>query len=240
MSETDRLYKKNAGTAGVVAFDEGLRRYMIGVYNYMALGVAATALIAFAFLMSPAAMQTVAGLSFIPFIALIALGWFAPRLIMNGSKATAHGAYWAYVALWGVLIGPFVAGYVGAGLSVLVAQAFFISASVFAATSLYGYTTKKDLSGWGRFLFMASVGFLVAIVVNFFLQSTMFSLLVSFGVVLLMSAITAYETQMIRNLYVEGAGEMNERSSIFGAFALYGSFITLFVHILNILGIMRD
>ncbi|WP_031554314.1 Bax inhibitor-1 family protein [Parvularcula oceani] len=240
MSETERLYNKNRAGTGAVAFDEGLRRYMIGVYNYMALGVAATALIAFAFLMSPAAMQTVAGLSFIPFIALIALGWFAPRLIMNGSKATAHGAYWAYVALWGVLIGPFVAGYIGMGMAGLVAQAFFISASIFAAMSLYGYTTKKDLSGWGKFLFMASIGFLVAIVVNFFIASTMFSLLISFGVVLLMSAITAFETQMVRNLYVEGAGEMNERSSIFGAFALYGSFITLFIHILNILGIMRE
>jgi FtsH-binding integral membrane protein len=240
MSETERLYKRNAGTAGAVAFDEGLRRYMLGVYNYMAMGIGATALIAFGFLSSPAAMQTVAGLSFIPFIALLAPGWVAPRLIMNGSRTTAHGAYWAYVALWGVLIGPFVAGYIGAGLAGLVAQAFFISASIFAAMSLYGYTTKKDLSGWGKFLFMASIGFLVAIVVNFFIGGAMFSLFISFGVVLLMSAITAYETQMIRNLYVEGAGEMNERSSIFGAFALYGSFITLFIHILNILGLTRS
>ena len=113
-------------------------------------------------------------------------------------------------------------------------------AIAFAGLSLWGYTTKKDLSGWGKFLFMASVGLLIAIVVNFFIGSTMGSLIISSLVVIVFSAVTAYETQMIRNLYVEGGGEMNERSSIFGAFALYGSFVTLFIHVLNILGIMRD
>ena len=242
MSETERLYNRNRGAAGTadLAFSEGLRKYMLGVYNYMALGVAATALIAFGFMANPALAQTVGGLGFIPFIALLALGWFAPKIIMSGSKGAAHATYWGYVALWGVLIGPMIAAYVGAGLAVLVAQAFFIASSIFLALSIYGYTTKKDLSGWGKFLFMASIGFLVAIVVNFFVASSMFSLFISFGVVLLMSALTAYETQMIRNLYVEGGGEMNERSSIFGAFALYGSFVTLFIHVLNILGIMRD
>ncbi len=239
MSETERLYRKNAGTA-TAAFDEGLRKYMLGVYNLMAMGVAATAVIALVFLNVPGLAQTVAGLSFIPFIALLALGWFAPRLIMNGSRTAAQGAYWAYVALWGVLIGPMIAAYVGMGLAGMVAQAFFISASVFLAMSLYGYTTKKDLSGWGRFLFMASVGLLIAIVVNFFFYSEMISLLISSAVVLVFSAVTAYETQMIRNLYAQGAGEQNERAAIFGAFALYGSFVTLFIHVLNILGIMRD
>jgi FtsH-binding integral membrane protein len=241
MSETERLYKRNAGTADALAFSEGLRSYMLGVYNYMALGIAATALIGLFFVMNPAAIQVFAGpVRFVPFVGILALGWFAPRMIMNGSKATAHGAYWGYVALWGLLIGPVVGIYAGLGLGAEVVKAFFITSSVFAAMSLYGYTTKKDLSGWGKFLFMASVGLLVAIVVNVFIGSTVFSLVTSSLVVLVFSAVTAYETQMIRNLYVEGGGEMNERSSIFGAFALYGSFVTLFIHILNILGIMRE
>ncbi len=237
MSETERLYREQTGA---VAFDEGLRKYMLGVYNYMALGIAGTALIAFFFLTNPAALQFAAGLQFIPFIALIGLGWFAPKLIMGGSRPVAFGAYAAYVSLWGVLIGPMIALYVGAGLAGMVAQAFFITASLFLSMSIYGYTTKKDLSGWGRFLFMASIGLLIAIVVNFFLGSELLSFLVSSAVVLVFSAVTAYETQMIRNLYQQGAGEANERAAIFGAFALYGTFVTLFIHVLNLLSIMRD
>lgn len=238
MSETERLQQR-AGT-GAAVYDEGLRKYMLGVYNYMAMGIAATALVAFFFLTNQAALQFAMGLRFIPFIGIIALGFLAPRMIFNGSGAMAHGAYWGYVALWGMLIGPFVAGYVGLGLAGMVAQAFFITSTIFLATSLYGYTTKKDLSGWGQFLFMASVGLLVAIVVNFFLGSEMLSFLISGAVVLVFSAVTAYETQMIMNLYAQGAGEMNNRAAIFGAFALYGSFVTLFIHILNLLALSRD
>ncbi|ADM09129.1 integral membrane protein [Parvularcula bermudensis HTCC2503] len=239
MSETERLYRRNQGTTDV-AFDEGLRRYMLGVYNYMSMGVAVTALVGLFFMTNRAAFEFASGLSFIPFIGVLALGFFAPKMIFNGSTAMAHGAYWAYVGLWGLLIGPVVAAYAGAGLGLEIVKAFFITVSIFAATSIYGYTTKKDLAPWGKFLFMASIGFLVAIVVNFFLQSEMFSYLISMGVVLLVSAITAYETQMVRNLYVAGAGEANQRASIFGAFALYGSFVTLFIHILNLLGMTRD
>ncbi|MEM9839071.1 MAG: Bax inhibitor-1/YccA family protein [Pseudomonadota bacterium] len=237
MSETERLHQSRTGA---VAFDEGLRKYMLGVYNYMAMGIAATALVAFFFLLNPAALQFAMGLRFIPFIGLIALGFLAPRMIFNGSAAMAHGAYWGYVALWGMLIGPIVGLYVGIGLAAMVAQAFFITASVFLAMSLYGYTTKKDLSGWGRFLFMASVGLLIAIVVNFFLGSEIVSFGISALVVLVFSAVTAYETQMIKNMYAQGGGEMNNRAAIFGAFALYGTFVTLFIHILNLLALSRD
>lgn len=239
MSETERLSQQRART-GAVVFDEGLRKYMLGVYNYMAMGIAATALVAFFFISNRAALEFAMGLRFIPFIGILGLGFLAPRMIFNGSSAMAHGAYWGYVALWGLLIGPMVAVYAGLGMAGLVAQAFFITASVFAAMSLYGYSTKKDLSAWGRFLFMASIGLLIAIVVNFFLGSELLSFLVSAGVVLVFSAVTAYETQMIKNLYVEGGGQQNERSAIFGAFALYGSFVTLFIHILNLLRIMSN
>ncbi|NNU15949.1 Bax inhibitor-1/YccA family protein [Parvularcula sp. ZS-1/3] len=238
MSETER-FQQRAGT-GAVAYDEGLRRYMLGVYNYMALGIAGTALVAFAFIMNPQWIAALGPLRIVGFIGVIALGWLAPRMIFSASRAVAFGAYAAYVALWGVLIGPIVAIYVGLGLAQDVALAFFISASIFMAMSLFGYTTKKDLSPWGKFLFMAGIGFLVLIVANFFIQSTGFSFLISAGVILFISAVTAYETQMIKNLYAEGAGEQNERAAIFGAFALYGSFVTLFIHVLNILGIMRE
>lgn len=240
MSETERLYRRNGDVAGV-AFDEGLRRYMLGVYNYMAMGIAATALVGLFFVLNPAAIAPFVGpAKWLVFGGLLVLGFVAPRLIMSGNPAAAHGAYWGYVALWGLLIGPIVGIYAGIGLGMEVVKAFFITASIFGAMSLYGYTTKRDLAPMGKFLFMASVGLLIAIVVNIFLQSPLFSFLVSGGVVIVFSGVTAWETQMIRNLYVEGAHEQNNRASIFGAFALYGTFVTLFIHILNLLVLSRD
>ena len=242
MSDTERLYKRNVGVADTTVMSEGLRSYMLGVYNLMALGIAASAAISYAFVVNPGLLAFFQGpMIWLPFVGILALGWFAPKIIFTSrSVGAAHAAYWAYVAMFGILIGTWVAAFANQGLIGLVTQAFFITSSVFAAMSLYGYTTKKDLSGWGKFLFMASVGLLIAIVVNVFIGSTMLSLVTSGLVVLVFSAVTAYETQMIRNLYTDGAGEMNQRASIFGAFALYGTFATLFIHILNILGIMRD
>ena len=126
--------------------------------------------------------------------------------------------------------------------SSLVYRAFLITAVTFGATSLAGYVTKRDLSGFGAFFMMASIGIIIAMVVNvFFFQSTMFSLLTSCVAVLLFAGITAYETQHIKEMYVRRRCAWRAKGkSIFGAFALYGSFITLFVHILNILGIMRS
>ena len=242
MSETERLYKRNVGVADTMAVSEGLRSYMLGVYNLMALGIFATAAIATVFVMNPSLTAMFMGpIRWVPFIGIMGMGFVAPGIIMGKSKGAAQAAYWGYVALWGLLIGPTVALTVGAGMGALVIQAFFITSAIFLALSLYGYTTKKDLAPMAKFLFMACVGLVVLIVANALIfQNPMFSLLISGAVVLVMSAVTAYETQMIRNLYVEGAGSMNERSSIFGAFALYGSFVSLFIHILNILRLTSD
>jgi FtsH-binding integral membrane protein len=221
--------------------DRGLRSYMLGVYNYMALGVAVTAIITMAVAASPAALAAVYSLKWVIFLGILGLGFFAPRMIFSGNSAMAHGAYWAYVALWGLGIAPMVGSYLAVAPE-LVYRAFLISAATFGATSLAGYVTKRDLSGLGAFFMMASIGIIIAILVNAFLvQSTMMSLVTSVITVLLFAGVTAYETQMIKEMYVEGdAPGVAKGKSIFGAFALYGSFITLFVHILNILGIMRS
>jgi FtsH-binding integral membrane protein len=231
--------QSRAGTQAEI--DQGLRSYMLGVYNYMALGVAATAIITLAVASNPAALAVVYSLKWVFFIAILAMGFFAPRMIFSGNTALAHGAYWGYVALWGLAIAPMVGTYLGIDSS-LVVRAFLITAVTFAATSLAGYVTKRDLSGLGVFFLMASIGVIIAMLVNvFFFQSTMFSLITSVIVVLLFAGVTAYETQMIKEMYVEGdAPGVAKGKSIFGAFALYGSFITLFIHILNILGIMRS
>lgn len=243
MNEPQRQFGRTATPSRTgVEIDAGLRAYMLGVYNYMALAVAGTGLISMLLASNEALMFQIAAspLKWVAFAGILGLGWFAPRVIFSGAKSAAHLMFWAYAALWGVLIAPMLYSFQQAGAAQDIYRAFFITASVFGAMSLYGYTTKKDLSGWASFLFMAAIGLLIAIVVNAIIfQSTLMSLLTSSAVVLLFSAVTAYETQMIKSLYQEG-GAMNDRASIFGAFALYGSFVTLFVHILNILGIMRD
>ena len=242
-----RDYEMNPVTRGRtearVTVDAGLRSYMLRVYNYMALGVAWTAIVALFMGLNPTLMATIAmgPMKWVVFIALLALGWFAPRLIFSGSAATAWLAYAAYATLWGVLISPMIAYFMGTNPAIVV-RALLITAITFGATSLAGYVTKKDLSGFAGFFMMATIGILIAIVVNaIFFQSTMMSLITSIITVLLFAGITAWETQSIKEMYVHGDMPEAARSkAIFGAFLLYGSFITLFIHILNILGIMSE
>jgi FtsH-binding integral membrane protein len=250
MAEIDNRHA-HAGTAvrTDVAIDEGLRAYMLRVYNYMALGVAGTAAVTLLVMSNPALMRTIAlgPMKWVLFAAILGLGWFAPRIIFSGSTVMAHGAYWLYCALWGVLISPMIFMFFATNAGGLVFQALLIASITFGATSLYGYTTKRDMTGWGSFLSMASIGLIVAMLVSFFLisdpaTSKTVSFLISAAVVVLFSAVTAWETQQIKDMYVSGAGDaaLVGRSAVFGSFMLYGSFITLFIHILNILGIMRS
>ncbi len=230
-------YPNRFGTGTAAEIDQGLRSYMMGVYNYMALGVALTAIVVMAVASNPAALAAVYSMKWILFIGVLGLGFFAPKLIFSGNTALAHAAYWGYAALWGLMIAPMVGAYLRVSPN-LVTQAFLITSVTFAGASLAGYVTKRDLSGMGGFFMMATIGILVAGLVNvFILQSGMFSFITSIVTVLLFSGITAYETQMIKEMYVEGdAAGVTKGKSIFGAFALYGSFVTLFVNILSILG----
>ncbi len=242
MNEPRRNYGATTARTDGLAIDQGLRQYMLGVYNYMMMAVAGTGLVSLAVASNPAMVQTIAGtpLKWVLFAAILGIGFFAPKVIFSGSKTAAHGLFWIYAAAWGAMIAPMLFAFNQAGAASEIYKAFFITAATFGAVSLYGYTTKKNLSGMATFLFMASIGLLIAIVLNAIIfQSTIMSLVTSGAVVLVFSAITAYETQMIKEMYREG-GEANDRAAIFGAFALYGSFVTLFVHILNILGIMRS
>lgn len=240
MTETSRQYGIAGAQAGEI--DQGLRAYMLGVYNYMALGVALTALVTMYVMSTPSLLMAIAAGPFkwVVFAVVLGLGFLAPRMIFSGSKVMAHATFWLYAVSWGALIAPMIHMFMSSGAVQDVYRAFFITATVFGSMSLIGYTTKRDLTGMASFLSMAAIGLLVAMLLNAFIfKSGMGSMLISFAVVLVFSGITAYETQMIKSLYREG-GEENGRASIFGAFALYGSFITLFIHILNIMGIMRS
>lgn len=242
-------YQKAAqsGVRSDAVIDEGLRAYMIRVYNYMALGIALSAFITLGLANAPGLLNAINGLHFVFFIALIAASWFGPKLIYSAkSEGVAHAAYWGYAALWGVAIAPMVVAYLNLKPA-LVIQAFAITATLFGAMSLIGYTTKKNLTGIGQFAVMAMLGLIIAMVgaIIFSYFGGGISPWWSFGFsavyVLLISAITAWETQEIKQMYLESdSASVANRKAIFGAFLLYGSFISMFIHILNLLGFMNQ
>ncbi len=229
----------------VADIDVGLRKYMLRVYNYMALGVAFTGAVSLFIATNDQLLFMIAGtpLFWGVFLGILGMGWFAPRLMMSGSVATAHICFWIYAGLWGLGIAPMLY-YVGVvqGAPDDVARAFFIATATFAGLSLFGYTTKKNLGPIGTFLVMAVIGLLIAMLVNAFLvQSWGFELFISIGIVLIFSLMTAWQTQVIKNMYYAADGnDVATRKAIFGSFILYGSFVTLFIWILNILSLFRD
>jgi FtsH-binding integral membrane protein len=246
MAELRYPTQTRAGTQA--AIDQGLRSYMLGIYNYMALGVAVTAVIVMATFTIPALGAVANVLAFPAMLGLIGMGFFAHRLLMGGTVARAHVVYWIYVALWGIGIAPIVNRYLGIDPS-MVMTAFLSAAATFGAMSLWGYTSKRDLSGMGAIAAMALMGLLVAALVNLVVAmftgvgaaTMMISMLISFGFVIFVSLITAWETQVIKEMYVEAEGqEAVARKSVFGAFMLYGSFISIFVNILQILGFLNS
>ena len=176
------------------------------------------------------------------FFGILGMGWFSPKILTMQSTVAAQLYFWVYCALWGVMIAPFVASFLNTQQGMMdVARAFFITAGMFAGASLFGYTTKRDLSAFGRFFMMATIGLIIAMLVNyFFVQSTMFSFGISALVVLVFAGITAWETQGIKEMYYEAPGEVVTKMAVFGALQLYATFVVMFIHILNLIGIMRD
>jgi hypothetical protein len=231
------------------AIDAGLRQYMLKVYNYMALGVAATAAVTLLLMSNPQVMAAVAlgPMKWVLLIAFIGIGWFGPSMMLSSrSAAVAHAFYWAYAAIAGAILSPMIFAFFKMNLGHLVFRAFALSALMFAATSLYGYVTKRDLSGWGSFLTMATIGLLIVMLGHLLFAamgwldagtSKMLSFVISCVAVLIFAALSAYETQEIKQMYVETDGStVVTQKAIFGAFLLYGTFIVMFSHLLNILG----
>lgn len=224
--------------------DQGLKSYMLGVYNYMGLGVAVTAVLILASFTIPALGAVTKVLAFPAMIAVLALGWFGPRMVFNGTVGRAHAVFWAYVAAWGIGIAPIVNRYLGVDPS-MVMSAFLTASITFGAMSVWGYTSKKDLSGMANTVAMIMIGLLIAALVNivvslfvgFTASGMLVSILISAAFVVLVSLLTAWETQMVKELYNAGdAADTATQKSIFGAFALYGSFVSIFVNLLQIFG----
>ena len=235
----------NTATVGVptAARDAGLRSYMLSVYNYMASGVLLTGIIALLF--APYAgdvllSQSGRGMS--------ALGWiitlsplgivFAMSFGMNRMRtSTLQILFWAFAALMGLSMSTLFLAYTG----VSIAQTFFATAAAYVGLSLWGYTTKRDLSGMGTFLIMGVVGILVAMLINMFLQSSAMALAISAIGVLLFAGLTAYDTQKIKSVYfaVAGHGEAMAKSAVMGALQLYLDFINMFLFLLRFMGDRR-
>ncbi len=225
------------------SYDAGLRSYMLSVYNYMASGVLLTGIVALLFANSP-----YVGLLFQPDgRGASALGWIvmlAPLgLVMwlsfginRISETTAKALFWAYAVVMGLSLSSILLVYTGTS----VAQTFFASAAAFGALSLYGYTTKRDLSAFGSFLIMGVVGILVASLLNLFFQSTGLALVISVLGVLLFAGLTAYDTQRIKSMYfaVQGSGFAG-KSVVMGALTLYLDFINMFLFLLRFMGDRR-
>lgn len=219
--------------------DVGLRQYMLRVYNYMASGLALTGLVAAFVASNDALVAAIFGspLKWVAMLAPVALVFFFSFRIHAMSAATAQGVFWLYAALNGVAFSTIFLAYTGTSI----ARVFFIAAATFAAMSLYGYTTKKDLSGWGTFLFAGLVGIIVASLVNIFLASSALQFAISVIGVLVFVGLTAYDTQRIKEVYYEGDGhEIAAKKSIMGALTLYLDFINMFLFLLRLFGRRRD
>ena len=237
-----------AGTvADQAAFDVGLRAHMLRVYNYMASGLALSGIVAFVLFSSPELASLFFQVQAGRVLGLNMLGWiaiFAPLglLLLVGFRAAqmsvtgVQAVYWAVTALMGVSLSLLLFRYTGAS----VALTFFITAAAFGALSLFGYTTKRDLSAVGKFLFMGLIGLILAGLVNMFWPSGTMSFIISAVGVLIFSALIAYDTQKIKEQYAEAWGsDTAEKVAIFGALSLYLDFVNLFQFLMMFLGQRR-
>ncbi len=225
-----------AGTAAQTAeYDEGLRAYMLKVYNYMASGVLLTGIVAMVVGTNEALLSAIygSGLHWIVALAPLAFVMVMSFGVHKMKSSTLQMIFWAFAATMGVSMAWIFAAYTGTSI----ARTFFITAASFGALSLYGYTTKKSLSGFGTFLFMGLIGLLIAMVVNIFLGSSMLQFIISVAGVLIFAGLTAYDTQRIKeSYYMMATGEAVAKGAIMGAVNLYLDFVNLFMFLLQFLG----
>ena len=238
-------YTKSFAAKDTKGFDEGLRSYMLKIYNYMALALLLTGVFAFGTLNFPPLMNLMYNIGpngefmgtsmlgmIITFAPLgIAIYFFMGMGSMSVNKAQA--LFWVYAAVMGMSLSSLGLVYTGQSL----ARTFFICSAVFGSMSLYGYTTKKDLTSMGSFLMMGLIGLIVVSLVNIFLQSPAISFATSFIGVAIFMGLTAWDTQKLKSMYYQsGGGEMGEKTAIMGAFTLYLDFINLFLYMLRFFG----
>ncbi len=238
-------------TADQAAIDEGLRAYMLKVYNYMTTALLVTGGVAYFFgkasmitneqggieSYTPLGMTLFSSpLAFVIMFAPLIMIFFGFRNIATMSLSKAQSIFWTFSFLMGLSMASIFIVYTDASI----ARVFFISAATFGATSIYGYTTKRDLTGLGSFLFMGLIGLIIAMIVNWFLQSPQLYYLISAAGVLIFVGLTAYDTQKIKNIYNSfDSSEQSGKKAVMGALTLYLDFINLFIMLLRLFGQRR-
>jgi FtsH-binding integral membrane protein len=221
-------------------YDQGLRSYMLGIYNYMSLALAVTGLTAMATAYyastNPAFMEM---LYFSPLRYVVMFSPLAFVLVLSFGiqklkTSTAQMLYWAFAAVMGVSLSSIFLVYTGSSIT----QVFFITAAAFGSLSLYGYTTKRNLTGMGSFLMMGLFGIIIAMVVNMFMQSSAMQFAISVIGVLVFAGLTAYDTQRLKLQYdhIAGNAAAMSRATIMGALSLYLNFINMFMMLLSLFG----
>lgn len=221
--------------------DEGLKSFMLKVYNYMAAGLSVTALTAWATLNTPLfnlffTQNGMTGLGWVVFLAPLLLIFAFNRVLVRGSTAQVQGVFWGFSALMGASLAPVLLMYTAASM----ARVFLITAGTFGAMSLYGYTTKRDLTSMGSFMIMGLWGVIIASIVNIFLKSPAMYYVLSYLSVAIFVGLTAYDTQKIRNIYMSADDESTlMRKAVSGALELYLDFINLFLSLLRLMGNRR-
>lgn len=241
------LNKTGAHAGAGDSIDASLREYMLRVYNYMASGLALTGLIAYFSANTPAILNMlyVAGdggqlqptwLAYLVMFSPLAFVLVLSFGINKMQASTAQAVFWAFAAVMGLSLANIFLVYTGASIT----RVFFITAGTFAGMSLYGYTTKRDLSGMGSFLMMGLIGIIIASIVNMFLASSALHFVISVVGVLIFVGLTAYDTQKIKSMFVEADGaEVMTKKAIMGALTLYLDFINMFIMLLRLFGQRR-
>ncbi|MCY3873488.1 MAG: Bax inhibitor-1/YccA family protein [Rhodobacteraceae bacterium] len=252
MAENQAFRRVGAGVVRTAVIDEGLRAHMNKVYALMSIAMIITGMVAYVvgsdlgramsgqptLIVPPELLQLMFGSAFRWVIIFAPLGvvFLFSATIARMSWSTAQTVFWVFAGLMGLSLSTIFAIYTG----ISIAQTFFVTAIAFASLSLWGYTTKKDISGWGSFLFMGVIGLIVASVLNIFIASSALHFAVTVIGLLVFAGLTAYDTQKIKNTYLQMAGTGNtewlEKSAIMGALGLYINFINMFVLLLQIFG----
>ena len=237
-------------TVDQAAIDEGLRAYMLKVYNYMTTGLVLTGFIAYFFgkasveayvpggvILTPVGnMLFNSGLSFVIMLAPLGFVFYLSARINKMSTTSAQITFWLFASIMGLSLASIFVQFTHSSI----ARVFFITAGTFGAMSLYGYTTKRDLTKLGGFLFMGLIGIIIASIVNIFFQSGMMAFVISVIGVLVFVGLTAYDTQNIKNMYYGGdSEEIGSKKALMGALKLYLDFINLFILLLQLFGQRR-
>lgn len=221
---------------GVEGIDEGLRGYMLSVFNYMGIGLAITGLVAYIVGSTPALYGPIFGspLKWVVMLAPLGFVFFLSARIHAMSTSAAQATFWLFAAVMGLSLASIFLVFTGESI----ARVFFITAATFGAVSLWGYTTKRDLTGMGSFLFMGLIGIVIASLVNIFVGSSALQFAISVIGVLVFTGLTAYDVQRIKSEYYAygSAGEMVAKGAIMGALSLYLNFINLFTSLLSLFG----